>query len=115
MQSITVSKPQLLEALKKNRDEHRALFLKAQDVYRERAIEALDNRLSAARAGRKIDLYIALAQPEDHTDSFDTAISMVEWEQGDTVELSEQDFVRYVNNKWEWERSFAANTMSYVR
>lgn len=115
MRSITVAKTQLLGVLKANREEHRDVFLKAQEAYRERAIYELDKRLKAARDGKKINLYVNLNEPEDHTDSFDTAIAMVEWEQGDTIELTEQDFVRYVNNKWEWDRSFAANTMSYVQ
>lgn len=114
MQNITVSKDKLLETLRTNRDDHRELFLKAQKAYRDRAIEVLDERLASARAGRPIDLYIHLPEPEDHTTSFDTAISMIEWEEGDTITLSEKDFTRYVLNRWEWEHSFAANTRSYV-
>lgn len=114
MQNITVSKDDLLTTLRENRTAHRELFLKAQDAYREKVIEVLDERLAAARAGRPIDLYINLPEPEDHTDSFDTAISMIQWEVGETITLSERDFTRYVLNKWEWQHSFAANTASYV-
>lgn len=114
MQNITVSKGTLLEALEANRAEHRELFLAAQKAYREKVIELLDQRLAQARSGGRIELYFALPEPEDHTDSFDTAISMIEWEVGDTIVLSEKDFQRYVLNKWEWRHSFEANTQSYL-
>lgn len=114
MQTITVAKDQLLATLKDNREAHRELFLKAQDAFRERVIEVLDHKLAEAREGHKVELWIRLPEPEDHTDSFDRAIAMVEWAVGDTIELSEKDFQRYVLNLWEWEQAFAANTMSYV-
>jgi hypothetical protein len=114
MQNITVDKGKLLDTLRQNREDHRLLFLKAQDKYRERVIEELDRRLADARAGRKIDIYISLPEPEDHTGSFDQAITMVEWAEGSTMDLSEKDVQRYILNKWEWQHSFAANTQSYL-
>lgn len=114
MQNITVMKVRLLETLHKNRDEHRDLFLKAQEKYREKVIEILDERLADARAGRKIDVYIALPEPEDYTSAFDQAITMVEWAEGNTIDLSEKDVQRFILNKWEWQHAFAANTQSYL-
>lgn len=114
MQNITVDKLRLQETLEKNRDKHRALFLQAQEKYRERVIEELDRRLADARSGRKIDIFISLPEPEDYTGEFDTAISMVEWDENETITLSERDFQRYVLNKWEWAHAFAANTTSYL-
>lgn len=114
MQTITVSKQRLLETLRTNREEHRELFLKAQDVFRQRVIEVLDERLRHARAGRKVELFIHLPEPEDYTERFDQAIAMVEWAEGNSIELTEKDFQRYVLNRWEWAQSFAAATRSYV-
>lgn len=114
MQTITVMKTSLLEKLKENRTEHRDIFLDAQAKYRERIIDELDKRLADVRAGRKINVYIALPEPQDYTEAFDTAIAMVEWAQGNTIDLSEKDFNRYVLNKWEWQQAFAANTQSYL-
>lgn len=114
MQNITVMKSRLLETLRQNRDEHKGLFLQAQEKYRERVIQELDRRLADATAGRKIDIFFSLPEPVDYTGEFDKAISMVEWDEGNTVDLSEKDFQRYVLNKWEWEHLFAANTASYL-
>jgi hypothetical protein len=109
-----VLKDHLLKKIKENRANHRAEFLAAQTVYRQRVIEELDKRLDDARNGRTISLVFSLPTPQDYTESYDTAIAMLEWEQGDKVEISEDDFRRYVENKWEWARAFAANTSIYT-
>lgn len=114
VETITVSKNQLLDALRLNRDEHITIFDKAVEVYKERVIEELEKSLADARAGRKISRYISLPEPENHTADFDTAIKMLEWEQGDTIELERRDFMRYVENRWEWAASFAGNTQAYL-
>lgn len=114
MENITVDKVRLLETLTANREEHQAIFAKAQVAYREKVIEVLDQRLADARAGRKIITFLNLPEPTDYTDAFDRAIKMVEWQEGETIELSEHDFERYVMNDWEWQGKFAASTQSYV-
>lgn len=98
MQNITVSKKDLLETLTTKRGEHRSVFDKAQVAYREQVIQT----------------WIDLPEPKDYTDEFDKAIAMVEWQVGDTIELSERDFQRYVLNQWEWAGAFAATTSTYL-
>lgn len=114
MENITVRKDKLIETITKNRDEHREQFLKAQEAYREKVIAELDTRLEQARNGGRINLGFSLPEPVDYTDSYNTALSMLEWEVTDEIELSESDFQRYVLNKWEWARMFAANTQAYL-
>jgi hypothetical protein len=114
MQSITVDKKTLIETITKNRDDHREQFLAAQDKYREKAVEILDERLQQAREGKRINLVVRLPEPVDYTESYNTALSMLEWEIEDQVELDQHDFERYVENKWEWQQMFAANTQSYL-
>ncbi|HVQ17874.1 MAG TPA: hypothetical protein VMT27_02415 [Actinomycetes bacterium] len=114
MELITVVKADLLDTLRSNRDEHRSMFIKAQEKYREAMIEELDRALSDAKAGRKIKRAFSLPIPEDHTEDFDTAIEMLEWDQGDTVDLGQRDFLTYVKNNWGWQASFAATTQSYL-
>ena len=114
MELITVVKADLLDTLRSNRDEHRSMFIKAQEKYREAMIEELDRALQEAREGGRIQRAFALPIPEDHTDDFDTAIEMLEWDQGKTVELSQRDFLTYVKNDWGWQASFAATTQSYL-
>lgn len=114
MEKIQVKKARLLKTLKKNRKKHRDIFLKAQEKYREEAIRVLDERLDNARKGKKINLSISLPEPRDFTEEYDTAIQMVEWAEGDSIELDQTSFEQYVLDKWGWQNIFAANTRPYV-
>lgn len=114
MDTIVVNKAQLIKTLAENRDAHRDIFEQAQVAYRDKWITLLDRRLADARAGRPIERHFRLPEPEDHTQDFTTALEMLDWETGDEVELDRRDFQRYVQNRWEWEQSFVANTQSYV-
>lgn len=114
MNTITVDKAKLMETLKTNRDAHRDKFLQAQKKYREKVVEELDKRLEMARAGQKPSLNFNLVEPVEYTESYDTAIAMLEWEQGDTIDLEEHDFKQYVLDQWGWHKMFAANSLSYL-
>jgi len=114
MENVTVKKDALLDILTSNREAHRQLFLEAQEVYREKVIEALDERLQAVRRGDRVSTFFNLPEPRDFTDAFDRAISMVQWNVGETIELSEHDFQRYVLNDWEWAQQFVASTQLYT-
>jgi len=114
MENVTVEKAKLLDTLKTNRTAHRELFLEAQTVYAQKVIETFEERLAAARRGDRVSTSIHLPEPRDYTDAFDRAIKMIEWSIGDTVELSEHDFQRYVLNDWEWQQAFASSTQMYV-
>lgn len=113
MDTITVKKDRLIETLKRNRDEHVSIFERAQIVYRDKVIAAFEERLAAARRGDKVITYINLPEPENHLSDFETAIEMLEWDTAETVDLDRRDFKRFVQNKWEWESTYAANTRSY--
>lgn len=114
MDEIKVNKDQLVKTLKKNRKKHREMFIKAQEVYRTQMIAELDRALDEAKNGGRIVRMFSLPVPEDHTDDFDTAIQMLEWDKGSSVLLSQREFKTYVQNEWGWQASFAANTASYL-
>lgn len=114
MNPITVDKEALRATLQKNRDEHRTIFEKAQDVYRQQMVAELDRALDDAKNGRKIRRVFSLPVPEDFTAEFDTAIEMLEWALGETIELDPRDFQQYVQNQWSWNDRFVASTTSYL-
>lgn len=114
MKSVKVNKEELLQRLHANREDHRDLFLRAQEVYRERAIAELDGMLRRAREGDDIERSIRLIEPQDYTEEFDTAIEMIEWEVGDEVILDQREFKQYVQNEWGWMGNFTASTQAYV-
>lgn len=115
MNAIIVKKIELLTAIRQNRNSHREIFLKAQKKFRERFIEELDRRLADARHGLKIDTYIGLPRPKDHTADYDRAIRMLEMETREHIELEESDFAVYVMDQWAWKQNWTASTLAYTQ
>ena len=114
MKPVTVSKSELLDILTRNRDSHREVFLTAQRRYREELIRLLDERLAEVRAGRKIDHYLRLPEPEDHTGDYDRAIRMIEMSVQDVIEIDEKTFGELVLDEWSWSERWAQTTSSYT-
>lgn len=82
MRTVTVKKEELIAKVRANREEHRAIFLQAQEKYREAVIKALDKRLDEVRKGKPFSLGFKLPEPQDYTDEYDMAIQQLEWEIG---------------------------------
>lgn len=102
MQTVKINRNVLLEKVRKNCQEHRALFLKAQEGYRAKVIEELDVMLSEAREGKRIRRVISLPEPHDHTSDYDRVIAMLEMSVDDIVVLSSSEFEAYVLDNWNW-------------
>lgn len=115
MQNIRVQKHELLKRLRENGMEHRATFLKAQEVYRETVIKMLDAELAAVRAGQPfvIQKLAVLIAPSDHTREYERVIRMLEMAIETEITLSEREFATYVDDDWGWMAAFAANVSNY--
>lgn len=110
MENIEVAKAELLEKLKQNRADHRAIFEEALEGFREQATKVLNRALDNLKANRCQDVSVSRLVPRDHTGDYDRTIAMIEMSIGDTVVLSEDDFAQYVMDDWGWQRSFLSNT-----
>ena len=111
---VTVKKATLLTALKKNREGHRAVFLKAQEGFRRLCIEHLDKMLKDAKEGRSFSLSVNLAAPKDHTKEYDVNIQMLEMSEDEKLVISEEQFRHFVQDDWEWREDFLSNSAQYV-
>lgn len=116
MKQVRVDKAKLLAILKKNRDEHRGIFLEAQTQFRVVAIKVLDQQLKAARSGKPFELarLTALCAPEDHTVDYDRSIQMLEMSVDKEIAVDEREFQNYVQDIWQWSRDWAVSNMRYV-
>lgn len=108
-----VDKDQLLEVLQKNRDAHRTIFEEALEGYRTKVLEYLEKRIEEVRKGKKIDHYICLDQPEDHTSDYDRIIKMVEMSTESSIELDQNSFASYVMDDWNWKHQFLTSNSTY--
>lgn len=114
MEGVTVKRNELLQTVKENRDEHRAVFEKAQEGYRAKAIELLDQRLEEARQGGQIDTSFSLPVPQDHTADYDRVIKMLEMSVDEQIELDEDYFAQYIMDDWSWKRQFVTTNAFYM-
>lgn len=114
MNTVKVTRQELLDRITANRKNHRDLFLKAQQGYRKKVIEALDQMLAEARDGKAIRRHIELPEPEDHTDDYDRTITMLQMSVEDHITISAGEFDRYVMDNWAWKATSIASTSLYV-
>jgi hypothetical protein len=111
---VTVKKDELLTAIRKNREEHRGMFLEAQKGYRESVIEELDKMLADARTGKDYRVFVGLTAPSDHTKDYDRVIHMLEMSTADEVSVTERQFSQFVLDEWGWKGDFVATSANYI-
>ena len=111
----TIRRIDLLGRLRINREAHRKIFEQALVGYRKAVIEVLDKSISDAKAGKRISLFFNLVEPQDHTSEYDAVIDLFEMVQGDIVEISYGDFLRFVRDTWDWSNQFTASTSFYTQ
>jgi hypothetical protein len=104
MHSVKVERIALLMAIKGNRDAHRAVFLKAQEGYRNMMIEELDRMLQDAKEGKQIRRTVSLVEPQDHTEDYDRVITMLEMSVDKEIEIDAGSFDQYVRDRWSWKQ-----------
>ncbi len=114
MQSVTIKKVELLEKVKENRGNHRAVFERAIIVFRKKVIDELEASLERAKKGERIARMHSLVQPMDMTQEYDQAIAMMEMSVDEEIELTHQEFACYVLDRWHWKSQFTASNRGYV-
>src|SRR4051812_30045044 len=99
MKTVRVSKSMLLSKLEQNRRTHNADFEIAFSRFSEIVKSNLEARLASLRDGNTVTqetLYINLTMPVNYDSEYARAMQMLDWELGDEVELTEQEFKQYV-------------------
>lgn len=132
--TVTVSRDKLLATLRINRDTHQEAYLTAIAGYKQQALAKLNDLRERALSliydkNQKLQRQIAefncndedgltdtlvlltsmsfrLDVPKDHTESYDVAIKMIEWEVCRHVELTQVQFQCFVLDDWDWQQEF---------
>jgi hypothetical protein len=113
MQKVKMEKDELLTVVQKNRDQHRKEYVKAREGFRKKAIKNYEQFLDRAKKGGKIELYVGLVEPQDHTDDYDRVLEMLKYEVEEDVTLSATEFSNYVQDQWGWTENFKTTNASY--
>jgi hypothetical protein len=107
---------ELVDTLKKNREEHVEIVEEAQAEFRKLATAKIEQMLEDARSGKGIQTSLGLKVPSIHTDAFDNAIGLMEMTMraNETViEIDAGEYERFVRNNWEWTSEFVASNRRY--
>ena len=114
MDSVKIERTRLLEVLIINRTKHKATVDEAFTKYRELVIVELDKMIAEAKLGRNIRRTIDLIEPMDMTETYDTAILMLEMSVDENIELSAMEFQQYVEDRWHWTNQFDCSNAMYT-
>lgn len=114
MNVIHVEKSKLLETLRANREQHARDCEDAKAGYLETAAEKLEEALDKIARGEVFPLHFGLTVPECHLDEYDRAIQMLEWHIADEIEVTVDDFARYVQDDWDWKERWKVTNVGYL-
>lgn len=137
--TVTVSRDKLLKTLEENRTKHVAEYREALVGYKKAASGALEKQIAKAKKAIEESAEILLNRieqfdpedplknqvvvldrfsfnlevPQNHERSYDVAIAMAQWEEGDTIELKQSEFQCFVLDDWDWKEQFLNVTKVY--
>ena len=114
MNTIIIEKEKLLPIVKENKLKHDNIYNSAVEGYWQKCEEKLTKQLEKIKKHEKIDDYLGLAFPENHTNDYETVIQMLELGAENRIELTNIEFNAYVRNQWSWRNSFLGLNTSYI-
>lgn len=109
-----MDKEQLLKLLQTNREAHVVEFKETWEGFICTVIADTEDHLTTVKAGdtpKQWNLYWTL--PISHEEDYDHAISMVEHNITDVIELGDNEFSNLVLDEWDWKATFTATSMYY--
>jgi hypothetical protein len=110
---ITVEKTKLRAAVQKNRDLHKAIFDEAVIGYKEEAVRLLEAHIERIKAGKVGYVAVSLPMPVNHTRDYDRILAILDMEVAQIIELTEDEFAKYVQDDWSWKREFIGTAQTY--
>ena len=106
---------ELTKIIKKNRDEHRKMFERAQEGYKEDFLKELEMMLEEARKGKRYRRSVQLVEPMDMTREYDRILKMLELTTETEIELNQNEFAQYVMDDWGWKQQVTSTNQQYIK
>ena len=119
MKEVTVDTKALRKILVTNKEKHKADFEKAWSAFVRTVIAKLKETLKQIEKGRIKDFKKTLNSlaympvPQNHTESYDRAIAMLDMHQEPVVILTDGDYQQYIEDNWRWKQEFQTTSASY--
>ncbi len=111
--TVTCATEEILEALRRNREEHIIIYEEALVGWREKCIAALEKHLEDARNG-KINLnFTNLAKPHSYASVYTTVIEMLQMHKDPLVVLTADEVRQFMQDQWEWADAWLVSNSRY--
>ena len=104
---------QVREALEKNRITHEKIFKEAEDGYKRKLKQELENKLGELVLGKLPQSNSSLVRPTNNLEEYDAAIEMLKLTTDATIKLTQEQFNCYMRDKWSWKSSFLTTNSLY--
>jgi hypothetical protein len=114
LDTIRVSKKELLTKLKENRDIHKTSFVEIHKGYKAKVVEKLTDALQLATDDKEYITNLGIYEPSHHLSDYDTAIGMLTMSLDDEIILTRSEFLNYIEDKWDWKSSYLAVSGVYT-
>jgi len=111
--SVQVKRLDLIYTLKTNLENHKNKTKEAHREYRKKIIEICKVNLARAHAGQKLRSN-SLIEPQDFSQEYKRAISMLELTDHEFVTLTSSDYARFYMDQWSWSRNWEITTSEYL-
>jgi len=113
---IKVKRLKLIDQIESNLKKHKKIYKEALIGYKEKNVAMLKKYVEKIEKGEIIKAgYIHIETPENHISEYERVISMLQMDVRLEFELTEEEYVKFVLDQWEWKERWASNTMSYAR
>ena len=114
--TIQANTDEVLDTLKKNREQHATIVEEARAGYLDKAQKALEKRMGQLREGKLVQLHFSLQVPTDHSKTYDTAIRALELHKAsgaETIELTGDQVRNLIEDDWDWTDRFLLSNAGY--
>ena len=116
MKIVRIGKNELVNKLRENREKHHEHVKKAEKGYLKAVKEDLEQLLQIVNDGKipNFRSLYKLQQPINKIEEYDIALQMLDMSTDDIIELTQDDFKKYVLDKWDWTADLIASNTKYI-
>lgn len=114
MQTITVPRKTLQAKLTSNRDLHVKEFAAALMGYQKAALLEVERQKRTLEEDPTHRMLLTEVPPQDHREDYGRAIRMLEMSVDENVQITHDDFARFVDDDWDWRAGWTTSNAKYL-
>lgn len=113
LKMIRVEKKELLETIQSNMEKHVSDYEETERGFKKHYKSTLAEMINRFDETGKIETFLTFDQPQSHEEDYQSIIDMLQMSVDDEVEITYEQFQRYVRDNWEWKKDFIALSAQY--